>query len=152
MEPISPYTPPSAALEPESAIPIEQRLASQGARFANYLIDQVGQVMVGALLGVAAALGAVPLSEEPGPLTNLAFGAVSALLYYVPLEALTGRTLGKLITGTRVVTETGGPPDVATVLVRTLCRFVPFEAFSFFGTPCVGWHDSWSKTRVIKTR
>lgn len=35
-----------------------------------------------------------------------------------------------------------------TTLLRTISRYVPFEAFSCFGER--GWHDTWSKTYVVK--
>ena len=36
------------------------------------------------------------------------------------------------------------------VLSLTLVRMVPFEPFSFLGSPHpVGWHDRWSGTRVV---
>jgi hypothetical protein len=38
---------------------------------------------------------------------------------------------------------------VKMALIRTICRFIPFEAFSFFGQK--GWHDSISGTNVVKT-
>jgi uncharacterized RDD family membrane protein YckC len=73
----------------------------------------------------------------------------------VSCEWLTGRSLGKLATGTRVIAAEGGPPSFARVLGRTLARFIPFEAFSFLtdrdGRP-VGWHDSLSRTRVVRVR
>lgn len=76
------------------------------------------------------------------------------VLYYVPFETGFGRTPAKLITGTKVVSEDGGPPGLGRVLGRTLVRMVPFEVFSFLGGDGrpVGWHDSWSGTRVVRTR
>jgi uncharacterized RDD family membrane protein YckC len=71
--------------------------------------------------------------------------------YYFLCEATTGRTVGKLVSGTRVVTESGGKPTTLQILQRTLSRMVPFEPFSFFG-PSTGWHDRWSKTRVVMAR
>jgi uncharacterized RDD family membrane protein YckC len=68
-------------------------------------------------------------------------------IYYGLSESLTGRTLGKLATGTRVVNNKGITPSVNEILLRTLCRFVPFDALSFFGDS--GWHDDWSKTKVV---
>jgi uncharacterized RDD family membrane protein YckC len=59
---------------------------------------------------------------------------------------------GKLITGTRVVTESGEVPTARQILIRTVVRFVPFEAFSFLGSSGTGWHDTWSGTRVVRTR
>jgi len=34
------------------------------------------------------------------------------------------------------------------ILGRTLSRLIPFEPFSFFTYPVLGWHDSISKTNV----
>ena len=80
------------------------------------------------------------------------FGTGLMLVYYLPSEALFGRTVGKLVTRTRVVSQSGGPPDFLQVLRRTLIRFVPFEPFSFLSKRSVGLHDRWSETRVVLTR
>lgn len=46
-------------------------------------------------------------------------------LYYVLLEGLTGRTVGKLVTGIRVVDErTGGTPGIGAALLRTVLRLI----------------------------
>lgn len=71
------------------------------------------------------------------------------ILYYTLLEGSKGKTLGKLITKTKVVTEDGDPITYKQAFLRTLCRFVPFEPFSaFFGLTM--WHDQWTKTVVVK--
>jgi uncharacterized RDD family membrane protein YckC len=50
---------------------------------------------------------------------------VIVFFYYVLLEGLTGRTLGKLITGVRVIdAKTGGRPGLVSGLVRTLLRLI----------------------------
>lgn len=50
---------------------------------------------------------------------------VTVVLYYVLLEGLAGRTLGKLITGIRVIDpQTGGRPGLLSAFVRTLLRLV----------------------------
>ena len=46
----------------------------------------------------------------------------------------------------------GGRPSTAQVLGRTLCRIIPFEAFSFLGTPPKGWHDVIPKTMVVSVK
>ncbi len=82
-------------------------------------------------------------------------GAISALgtLYYLVLEWLTGKTIGKLLTGTRVITKFGKKPGFGTILLRSLGRLVPGEAFSFFAKkPENGLHDGISNTIVINDR
>ena len=74
------------------------------------------------------------------------------LVYYVIMESICGRTIGKLVTGTKVIDLKGRQPDFLTIMGRTLSRIVPFEPFSFLGRNSRGWHDTWSKTRVIDLR
>lgn len=76
--------------------------------------------------------------------------ALSAFLYYFSLEATTSRTLGKLITGTRVITKNGQKPSKAQILSRTLSRLIPLEFFTFLSPkPQNGLHDGLSNTLVI---
>lgn len=76
-------------------------------------------------------------------------GSVVYILYYLILEWKMGRTFGKFITGTKVATDNAVRPDFSTVLIRTLCRYIPFELFSHYKKFPKGWHDSFSSTIVI---
>jgi uncharacterized RDD family membrane protein YckC len=136
----NPYAPPEADDEqaPESGNDIVP--ASQGARFVNFLVDSVAsRILQGGFIAAAqdSALAVV--------------GSMGVMLgYYVFFELAFQATLGKLLTGTRVVTVNGGKPGLWQILGRTLSRFVPFEPFSFFSSTPVGWHDRWSGTRVVR--
>jgi hypothetical protein len=44
------------------------------------------------------------------------------------------------------------PPSLKAVFIRTLCRSIPFEAFSIFGAKAICWHDRFSDTRVLDLR
>ncbi|WP_436535368.1 RDD family protein [Actinoplanes sp. HUAS TT8] len=62
-------------------------------------------------------------------LTTLSFGgslltAVVVLAYYIVLEGWFGWTVGKLVTGIRVVDENGNRPGFVSALVRTLLRLI----------------------------
>jgi len=35
------------------------------------------------------------------------------------------------------------------IVIRSLCRFIPLEAFSFLFNDGSGWHDTISSTKVI---
>ncbi|HVW97922.1 MAG TPA: RDD family protein [Mucilaginibacter sp.] len=70
------------------------------------------------------------------------------LAYYVFFETLLGITPAKLLTGTRVVNIEGGKPAFRAIMIRTVVRLIPFEAFSFFAHD--GWHDKWSGTAVVR--
>ena len=74
------------------------------------------------------------------------------LFYFLP-ERLFGRSIGKMITGTKVVTKAGLRPKTGSLIIRTLARMVPFEAFSFLSTkPQNGLHDGISDTIVVEDR
>jgi uncharacterized RDD family membrane protein YckC len=142
--------------------PGELPIASQTQRFLTSIIDNVLLYLINTGVGfgvgiVAALVAGGELSQQWLAIAQfMAFfvGLMVALVYYTLLETLTGMTLGKMIMGTKVVTETGGVPSFGQCLGRSACRFIPFEAFSFLGNKGfpIGWHDSIPKTRVIKTR
>lgn len=141
----TPYSPPSSMLSEPPLDPAESG-ASRLQRFGNLAIDQLALGVLGAALAIARGTD-VP---EPAILESL----LATVVYYAAFEATSGRTLGKLVTGTRVVAEDGAPARFGQILGRTLARFIPFEPFSvlFGGTPPRGWHDSLSGTRVVRAR
>jgi len=138
----------------------EVRIASQGKRFLNLIVDNIIiQVLSGAAGFIAGIVFAVtangPLSKDADiELQAIGFliGLLVALSYYIGTEALFQRTLAKFLTSTRVVNVDGQRPTFGQIVGRNLARFIPFEAFSFLGIKPVGWHDSLSGTRVIDSR
>ena len=141
-DPINPYAAPrSLDDEPVAEIYADNfRDATSGTRFGNL----VGDSVVAFILGLVITL---MLRDVMGP------GAawVSLALrpcYYVFFETVFQQTPGKMVTGSRVITESGGKPTFGQIVKRTLIRFIPFEPFSFLGSNG-GWHDRWSKTRVV---
>ena len=151
-EPLNPYAAPSTSQD-ESNDPHLVVPAGQGARLLNFLIDYFVQVAISFLFGVVVVViggqaGVDFIEGTPG----IVIGIPIFLGYYFVFEATTSRTLGKLVTGTKVVNENGGKPTLGQIAGRTFARLIPFEAFSFFGTPTRGWHDSLPNTFVIKAR
>ena len=154
----NPYAPPSSLAELElQRDQLDVRLpvipAGQGARLANFVIDYLARLAVGFFIGLLLAIGVGERANDfltgvPGVI----FGVAIFLAYYFVLEATTSRTIGKLVTGTKVVNEEGGTPTLGQIIGRTLCRLIPFEVFSFFGTPTRGWHDRIPRTYVVKAR
>lgn len=130
--------------------------ASKEKRFINFIVDTIGyyvfSFIVGLLLGLLELIGfsgALEFIANLGSLGSLVFGVVVMLVYFCSFEVPTQRTLGKFITKTMVVMEDGGKPTFQDILIRSLCRFIPFEAFSFLGSDARGWHDSMSNTYVV---
>jgi uncharacterized RDD family membrane protein YckC len=71
-------------------------------------------------------------------------------LYYISTELLMGRSIAKFITRTFVISSDGVKLDLNTIIIRTLCRFIPFEPFSLISSCPIGWHDSISHTLVVE--
>jgi uncharacterized RDD family membrane protein YckC len=137
-----------------------QMYASKGKRFANFIIDYIGQLIIGGAIGIAMAIISeitgdyeyVAWIDTMGTLGEYALGIVILIVYYMVFETVTGRTLGKYITNTKVLTEDGQKPEADKILYRTLSRMIPFEAFSFLGDEGRGWHDSIAKTVVVDVK
>lgn len=127
--------------------------ASAGQRFVNYLIDliifYVLMFIVGIFIGIAAVAGVASTESVAITILTYVFAIAFYLLYYTLLEGSKGKTLGKLVSKTKVVTEDGTPMTYNKAFVRSLSRLVPFEPLSvFFGLKM--WHDQWTNTMVVK--
>lgn len=127
--------------------------ATSGQRFVNLVIDAMIKMALlfafGFVMGMA---GQAEFFTNIGTAGEFMMNLVLTVLYYTFLEGLTGRSIGKLVTGTKVVDANGNPPGFGRAFLRSLCRFIPFEPFSFLGSDARGWHDSITKTWVIKAR
>lgn len=135
----------------------DEIIASNRQRFVNVVIDYIARIAITFLIGiVAGTIGVLTGNEEIliffqniTQLQEITFGLLVLLIYYNVFEIFFGTTIGKLFTKTVVVDIYGEKPNANAILIRSLCRLIPFEVFSFFGTPCIGWHDSLSKTYVV---
>jgi len=148
-------------MNPESIVITPAVLASKGKRFANFIIDYIMQMILGAGIGVVIALAAEftgnytlydLVVESDSRMIDYLFGFLILLVYYTIIESLTARSIGKYITQTKVLLEDGSDPAFSDILVRSLCRLIPFEQFSFLGQEGKGWHDSISKTYVVDVK
>ena len=137
----------------------EYEIASKTRRFLNYVIDVIAiyfLIIVIVIIYVTYNMTNTRMAEYYLNQNNSAgtklmeymIGIAVMVIYYTLSEFwFKGKTLGKLLTRTRAVTEDGQRISLKTSLLRSLTRIFPFEAFSFFGE--FGWHDSWTNTKVI---
>lgn len=139
-----------------AAYALEGSLATQGQRFTNFVIDYIFLIGFGAIVGAGIGLilgfyapEHLSILDESNRFVEYVFGFIIGTIYYSFFEGFTGRSIGKFFTKTKVVTEEGERPDFGTILVRTICRHIPFNAFSFLSSDAAGWHDRFSKTRVV---
>jgi len=132
------------------------KMASQGKRFLNYLLDLIFMyilififaIIIGIVLAIVAP-STVSSIDDSNKLLEYLIASIAIMIYYTSFEAVTGRSIAKYITKTKVVTETGEKPTFKAIFIRSLCRFIPFEAFSFLFNDGTGWHDTISNTKVI---
>lgn len=116
-------------------------------RFINYCIDTVIVAFFSLIMEHLQVLGVS--GHYKYSFLNPNF-IITSLFYYTTLEYLFKKTLGKHITKTMVVSKDGRLPTFLDILIRSFCRHIPFEALSFFGHNVIGWHDSLSKTLVVR--
>ncbi len=135
-----------------------KNIASQGKRFANYILDVIFlflftigfSIFISIVLSIVAPSSLYLLGNNRALLYLMTL--IVGMIYFVTLESLTGRTFAKFITKTKVVDEKGEKPGVKVIVLRSLVRFIPFEAFSFLGNEGNGWHDKASNTIVVEIK
>ncbi|XVV16318.1 RDD family protein [Actinoplanes sp. CA-131856] len=99
-----------------------------GRRVVATIIDGIVLGVAGRLLASLFGLDVIVSGRE---LTGLASGGnlllfVLAALYYVLMEGYLGRTVGKMVTGIRVIDGESGrtPPGVGKAILRTVFRII----------------------------
>jgi len=125
-------------------------IASRWERLGNALVDMMALIFVNSLgqLAFLFAFHDVDLFRN-SYLPSWVGGIMLGLVYFIISETVFSRTLGKWVTGTKVVDESGGRPTLRQITIRSLARYIPFEALTFLANPR-GMHDRLSDTRVIR--
>jgi uncharacterized RDD family membrane protein YckC len=130
---------------------MERSQTSMLVRLCNFLIDSF---FIGIIAFIVLTISFRYSSSSPGfsVSRNRILGFVLYFLYYFLCEVTFGSTIGKLFTKTKIAdNDTFEKPAAGKVFIRTLCRFIPFEALTiFFNKNNLLWHDIISRTTVIK--
>ncbi|RJQ77099.1 RDD family protein [Pseudonocardiaceae bacterium YIM PH 21723] len=117
------------------AVPLELREARLASRGVAYALDLM-IVVIGFIIGLILFVGLMP-ERDLSLAQTLTLVYLIAMLVGLPtlVETLSsGRSLGKLIMGLRVVRDDGGPIRFRHALVRSLSGFfVDFWALGLFG-------------------
>ena len=141
---------------------IDRHRATKGMRFANILVDRIAFNFIFFALGLLGGIldgmfGMYYFTKffdnlaELGRVADIIITSIIFFFYIFLIEYFTkGRSLGKYITGTKVIMTDGKEPTFSDYFMRNIIRLVPFDALSFFGEN--GWHDSWSDTRVVRIK
>lgn len=133
-----------------------QQDATPKLRFVNYIIDLLSFYAIIIALIFLIALSAYGtrvfhVLENMSDMSDFVLLHVLYGFYMLIIEGIfKGKTLGKLITGTRVVHQRNSSFSWRDALLRGFMRMIPLE----YVTGCVGspFHDQWTETRVIKER
>ena len=134
--------------EKERTEKVESIKASSTKRFVNYLIDVIAGYIFAFIIALAITL-IFPFDIIGYPLMATILVVASFFAYYILMEVVFQKTLGKFITKTKVVTVKGQKPKEQDIILRTFCRIIPFDHISFLFTKN-GFHDNLSKTKVIR--
>jgi uncharacterized RDD family membrane protein YckC len=122
-------------------------LAPKWKRFINLIFDFYLLYFIAYIVVAGIKLSMLDLSLSGVILWSL-LPYLFVLSIYFFSEYTTGKSLGKLITGTKVISVLNEPFTIKQMLGRTFSRIVPFEPFSLlFGYSA--WHDDWSDTAVV---
>ncbi|MEM1320222.1 MAG: RDD family protein [Bacteroidota bacterium] len=134
-------------------------------RLCNFLIDFfIGGTITALILGTLSGL-LMTLTDtnslldyyQQSLICRWAMTAVVLISYYTCCEFIfQGKTLGKFITKTRVVSLDERPLSLSRIFVRSLARCIPFETISFLlrrgPQKPGGWHDQLTNTLVVEDR
>ena len=121
-------------------------MASSSDRFLGHLIDMlcVFPIFLSYVFLMEYLFGEIEEGEffrQP-----IWFGIYVLLMFLV--ENFFLKTPGKIARNTIVVNYDGNRPTTSSILIRSLCRIIPFDSMSFLGSTS-GWHDTISKTYVV---
>jgi uncharacterized RDD family membrane protein YckC len=141
---------------------VDRNRAEKLTRFANFFIDRLVISAFFLTLGFIASLlynlanidFLIKIVYKMSEMNRFLDVLITSLIYFIYtflIEYFTkGRSVGKYITGTKVICTDGTEPTFNDYLIRNISRIVPFDTLSFFGEN--GWHDKWSETRVINIK
>jgi uncharacterized RDD family membrane protein YckC len=118
-----------------------------GTRVLNFLVDTLVVFLISYFLYKGLKYYATKYRE---PLVNFGYLFFTVLFfYYFICELLFARTLGKLVSFTKVVNKQGKRPNLLQVLIRSAARLTIIDCF-FFPLWEKTLHDYLSKTEVVE--
>ncbi|MGN7864762.1 RDD family protein [Chryseobacterium sp. 22458] len=141
---------------------VDRNRSSKGTRFANFIIDRFIITLIFFAAGFISSLlyelanidifvNIIRKLSQVNRITDILITSLVYFIFTFCIEFLTkGRSIGKYITGTKVICIDGTEPTMKDYFIRNISRIVPFDALSFLGEN--GWHDSWSETRVVNLK
>jgi len=130
-------------------------LATKGDRFLNLIIDRIVILAIYVIVGVFLFRRSDLQSDRTYSMIGIYYFNLFffVIVYYSVMEAVWGKSVGKMLTKTKIVTTSGKRPELISILGRSLCRYIPLEPFSvLFSDLPQGWHDSIPRILVVDDR
>lgn len=127
--------------------------ASIFQRIGNLFLDIIFLYVFAFVFGMATAIMGIQYIFQS--INSFWLGVLLYFIYCVNFEAFWGgRTVGKFITGTKAVNKDGTKITFWKAIIRSLCRFIPFDPISYLAWDgkLDGWHDKFTQTTVISTK
>jgi|SRR6218665_637077 len=121
--------------------------ASTAIRFLNALIDTF--LFFFMVIFLISCIGFFQLSGTGNAIASWTILLGWFFFYYGFMEFHFQKTFAKMITGTKVLMANGTKPSLNDILMRTVCRLIPFDNLSFLFAKN-GFHDKFSNTIVVK--
>jgi uncharacterized RDD family membrane protein YckC len=130
----------------EQAKQLEDKTVKSSIRFLHLVIETTIWLIVAFIL-------TLPLNAKSEFQSLIGFVILisSFICYFYFMEVTLQKTVGKFVTKTKVVTNDGNKATKGDIFIRTLCRLIPFDQFSFLFMRN-GFHDKLSNTKVIKDK
>src|SRR5437868_2186662 len=117
-------------------------LASQRKRYHNSFIDDYAFRLCLVAIILFVFLTKININDWVFWGVIIVFLVINELL----LPYFTGRSIGMLITKTKIVQSNGKKPTFKQIFIRDLASYIPFEAITFITKQQpIGLHDSISK-------
>ncbi len=128
-------------------------------RLINIILDYIGTILFfSTIIFLITYVTETSIKEnfirnqKAYPMAFQVLGLFAMYVYYVVCEYyLEGKTLGKYLTQTIVITPNGQAPSLNQVLIRSMLRFIPLEGLLLLLKE-QSLHDQWSDTIVIEER
>jgi len=127
----------------------DSKKVKSAIRLLNFIIDSIAFLIVFAILGFIIGLFYNTDNQVIIQLAGYLLLAVAFFGYYIFMEYKYQKTIGKLITKTKVLRADGDKAQIGDIIARTFCRLIPFDRLSYLFTSN-GFHDRLSNTTVIK--
>lgn len=118
-------------------------------RAVNYFIDIIVSSFIILFISIYFEL---EITTQKGEMTKegMIIMFITISLYYFIFEFLFGKTIGKIITRTKVISTDGNRATILQCAIRAASRLLPLEQFSGLLMNGVFWHDSIPKTLVVE--